>query len=391
MVRFQRRVRLFPGVRLNFSASGVSATLGPRGLGLTVGPGGTFLNAGIPGSGLSVRQRIDRPANPVRPRPVLGPPPAPSARPAPDPLPAHRVIDGATPIASAAAEELTTVGMTELLELMRDAARERREIAAARELADQDLRAAERSLRHLSRPVVRWFTKGRQAAAQQRMSDAEGAKETLKQQHDEAVVDLDFDLSPAALERYPAVTQAFGELARSAKIWDVTSTQVVDRVRERTTALDAIERTPVSFGRSPLDFVRSSFAPLHMQNANGGDLYLLPGCLLMRDGERMGLVDLRDLTVEFRAIRFIEEEAVPHDAERGGHTWKKANKDGSRDMRFVGNVQIPIAIYGRIDLTATNGLREAYLCSRRGAAEAFVSAVNAFRAALPPYAGQRRR
>lgn len=50
--RFFRRVRLLPGVGLNFSRSGVSLSLGGRGVGLTLGQKPTF-RVGLPGTGLS--------------------------------------------------------------------------------------------------------------------------------------------------------------------------------------------------------------------------------------------------------------------------------------------------------------------------------------------------
>lgn len=56
-LRFRRSVKLLPGVRLNFSLSGVSATLGPRGASVNVGPRGTFANVGL-GGGLSYRTRL---------------------------------------------------------------------------------------------------------------------------------------------------------------------------------------------------------------------------------------------------------------------------------------------------------------------------------------------
>ncbi|MBK5187571.1 MAG: DUF4236 domain-containing protein [Gemmatimonadaceae bacterium] len=59
--RFRRRLRLFPGVRLNVSRSGLSASIGPRGLSVTVGKRGTYVNVGAPGTGLSVRERLDHP------------------------------------------------------------------------------------------------------------------------------------------------------------------------------------------------------------------------------------------------------------------------------------------------------------------------------------------
>ena len=37
--RFQRRLKLFPGVRLNFSRGGISTTIGMGGASLTLGEG----------------------------------------------------------------------------------------------------------------------------------------------------------------------------------------------------------------------------------------------------------------------------------------------------------------------------------------------------------------
>jgi hypothetical protein len=51
--RFHRSVRLLPGVRLNFSKSGVSTSIGTRGAWLTFGRKGTRTTVGLPGTGIS--------------------------------------------------------------------------------------------------------------------------------------------------------------------------------------------------------------------------------------------------------------------------------------------------------------------------------------------------
>lgn len=51
--RFRTSIKLAPGVRLNFSRSGVSTTLGGRGLNVNVGRRGTRLTAGISGTGIT--------------------------------------------------------------------------------------------------------------------------------------------------------------------------------------------------------------------------------------------------------------------------------------------------------------------------------------------------
>jgi uncharacterized membrane protein YhaH (DUF805 family) len=77
--RFQKRIKILPGVRLNISKSGLSTTLGVRGASVNVGKRGVYGNAGLPGTGLSYRQRLDTPkaktVSPPRREPRLTTPP----------------------------------------------------------------------------------------------------------------------------------------------------------------------------------------------------------------------------------------------------------------------------------------------------------------------------
>lgn len=57
-VLFRKSIKLAPGIRMNFSGSGVSWTLGPRGASIGIGKRGTYLNTGIPGTGFYSRQRL---------------------------------------------------------------------------------------------------------------------------------------------------------------------------------------------------------------------------------------------------------------------------------------------------------------------------------------------
>lgn len=51
--RFQKRIRLLPGLTLNVSKRGVSTSLGMRGARVTFGRGKTRTTLGVPGTGLS--------------------------------------------------------------------------------------------------------------------------------------------------------------------------------------------------------------------------------------------------------------------------------------------------------------------------------------------------
>ncbi len=51
--RFQRRIKILPGVTLNVSKSGVSTSIGTRGAHVTLGKNGVRTTVGIPGTGIS--------------------------------------------------------------------------------------------------------------------------------------------------------------------------------------------------------------------------------------------------------------------------------------------------------------------------------------------------
>ena len=66
MFRFRRTLRIAPGVRINFSKSSPSISIGPRGASVTIGKRGIYANLGIPGTGISYRTRIDSQDSSIR-------------------------------------------------------------------------------------------------------------------------------------------------------------------------------------------------------------------------------------------------------------------------------------------------------------------------------------
>lgn len=65
--RFQRSIKLLPGVRLNLSRTGIGVSVGRKGIRLGVDAvGKRYLNAGIPGTGLSTRRYYGKTKPPIR-------------------------------------------------------------------------------------------------------------------------------------------------------------------------------------------------------------------------------------------------------------------------------------------------------------------------------------
>ena len=79
-----------------------------------------------------------------------------------------------------------------------------------------------------------------------------------------------------------------------------------------------------------------------------------------------------------------EEEGVPKDSAVIGQTWAKANKNGSRDMRFVNNHQIPIVRYASLTLKSESGLWEEFQFSNPERLHRWISGWNAFVVSFQP-------
>jgi hypothetical protein len=65
-IRFNRRIRIAPGVRLNVGKSGTSVSVGKPGASVNIGKDGVRGNAGIPGTGLSASHQIHKTAPKAR-------------------------------------------------------------------------------------------------------------------------------------------------------------------------------------------------------------------------------------------------------------------------------------------------------------------------------------
>ena len=85
----------------------------------------------------------------------------------------------------------------------------------------------------------------------------------------------------------------------------------------------------------------------------------------------------------YDTVGFHENESVPSDSRVVGHTWLKANKDGSPDRRFADNYQIPIAECGRLRITSGTGLNEEYMVSSASVAVEFAKAWTEFATRIP--------
>ena len=367
-LRFRHSFELFPGVRLNLSGSGITASFGIDGATVNVGSHGVRSTMGIPGTGVSFTTNH----TPTQPRQPLPPPPVYMP-------PAYQMRE----IGSASVEQLTSHSLVELRDMIAAARSQRGEIDSdlkeARSLLDRD--AAELDKRQ--RSILRWFQKRRIAELEESVPDTEAEIERLADWQTRTHIDVSFETSDAAQRAYGGLVRAFDELSRSAAMWDITSDRDADRVRERTSAGRILNRTPVKIDFAASDLVRFNGKAMRFGNINGEDILIYPGVVIMpRADGAFALIELREVDLQYHSVQFVEEERVPSDSLTIGETWAKVNKDGSRDMRFRDNYRIPIVQYGRLLFTSPGGVQEEYQFSNAAAADAFGRAFINYKMAL---------
>jgi hypothetical protein len=389
-LRFRHSFQLFPGVRLNLSGSGVSASFGLPGATFNVGSRGLRSTVGVPGTGLSYTQHHgfadqneSRPGWPGSPESPVFMPRPPGVAPAPAPAPAYWQAADMREIGSASVEQLTSESLIELRDVIAEARNQRHEI-------DQDLsqaRALHQSqsdeLERRRRSLFRFFYKRRIAELESATPESAAEIERLEAWLESTHIDIKFETSDVAKKAYAAMVRAFEALRSSARIWDITSDRQTHRVIERTAASRTLTRHPAVIEFSTSDLVQFEGRPMRFQNVNGEDILIYPGMAIMpRADGAFALIDLRELQIEFHTIQFIEDEAVANDARLVGETWAKVNKDGSRDLRFKDNYRIPICLYGRLLFTSPGGVEEEYQFSNAEAAGNFARAFDAYKQAL---------
>ncbi|HUO11819.1 MAG TPA: hypothetical protein VMU37_03595 [Caulobacteraceae bacterium] len=278
---------------------------------------------------------------------------------------------------------LTSAGLGELKRLINEAAVRRVTLRGQLVKAEKALSRASGRLARAQFLVIRLFTEKAIPRLVEAANKASDEHDEVGAQLDGCFVEVDFAFDDATRDSYAALVRSFEALRTAQRIWDVTATSAINRVAERTVASTAIRRVPVAFDFVDSEIVHSQYRAMRLGNVAGRDLQIFPGFVMMRDARGdFGLIEFGQFECQLAQSNFVEEEAVPSDAEQVGTTWKRANKDGSRDRRFNDNYQIPILRYGALVLASPTGLAEAYQISSHPKASAFAQAIAAHKRSL---------
>ncbi|NLH83363.1 MAG: SH3 domain-containing protein [Phyllobacteriaceae bacterium] len=283
---------------------------------------------------------------------------------------------------------MTSPDLEGLKKLINEAAHQKASLQSDWLEAVSARKKAWKKLRRREQLPLRLFMKQAIPKAREAFDEAENEAKKVAEALAASDIKVEVVLDDRCWAAWSRLEQAHRRLSNSARFWDVTSSLVVDRFRTRSAASFEVTRTLVGLRPITDGILSGPHRGMRFENANGDDLDIFPGFLLIRQkqGTDYALVDLRDLDARSYPQQFIEAEGVPPDARVVGHAWAKSNKDGSPDRRFRDNHQIPIALYGRIEFATSSGVREAYDASDCEAALEFGEALRTLQAELRRHA-----
>lgn len=362
-LRFRNRLKILPGIYLNLGKNGISTTIGPRGANINIGKNGVYLNTGIPGTGISNREKlfggdIDKPnLNNNLPNNTDTIPPVDE----------NKNQDSTQEI-------ITSEGLTGLKEHLEEAKKERALLTIEVKETGDNLAKLQSDFLKKQNGFFSFFTKQETIEnLQNEINETSQSFDETTKQYEESKADINIRFDPELEEQYKKLSFSFAELMNSKKIWDITTETVNTALK--SSAYSSVERKEVNFLFDTVDFIKSDYPAFHLQNSNGSDLFIYPAFVLLIDNQgEITLVDLKELKFNFYQQRFQEsQETIPPDSKIIDNTWYKVNKDGSRDMRYAANFQIPIVKYGAFTFISANGLNETYNISNFELAENFAN------------------
>jgi hypothetical protein len=349
---FKKSVSAGP-FRFNFSQGGVGMSVGVRGLRIGTGPRGHYVQAGR--DGFYYRQSLGRPGGPAPIR--LASPRIPATSSGGLPVDMIEVTSG----------DVLAMSDAAFGDVLNEINAKHRQPRMAMVLAGFAAAIA----------VLCMFVAGAAAApALLIMLPAWAAGAWFDSYRRTAVLFYDIEADSGA---YTDAVVAFDQLAACAGRWHV---EAGGAVRDITTwkrnagASHLVRRKPTMLGYGLPAVLKTNVTP-PVLHAGKRKFYFLPDVLLIEDGTGFGAVGYKDLRVAWQHSNFIEEGAVPHDAEVIKHNWQHPNKSGGPDRRFKSNRQLPVCRYEAVHLQSANGVNELFEFSRIGMAGPFATALEA--------------
>lgn len=328
-------------LRFNLSKSGVGVSAGIKGLRVGTGPRGNYISVGR--GGLYYRATI----------PAAQPVAIPPTPPAPAPLPNMAPQPGLGPMVSIESAPVSAMQDTSSTELLSELNSKANRPNYWKWTAAGSLLA----LWYVFSTGSEWIALI-SAAILVALTIYIAVRDTVAK-----TSVLFYELDSANESAFEALHEAFHTLASCRKAWRIDAQAAVHDRKYHAGAGAVVRRKDAHFGKGLPPMLKSNLEVPYVKSGSTS-LYYMPERVLVYSPAGVGAVSYKDLEVSGQSRQFIEDGAVPGDAQVVGHTWRYVNKNGGPDRRFKNNRQLPVALYEELVFRSPSGLNELYQLSK---------------------------
>lgn len=193
-----------------------------------------------------------------------------------------------------------------------------------------------------------------------------------------------YDVNDEAAEWFQRLADQVEAAAGMSASWRINmsgNVRTTYQLKVNSGASTIVSRARLAIGMNGPKQLRTNITVPTLR-AGKAALYFLPDRLLVGDGKRYSDVAYKTLSARTSNGRFIESDRRPNDARQIDTTWRFVNVKGGPDRRFNNNRQLPVMLYGNLDLGSSSGLEWHLQCSREGGFEALAGVLQQPPAAL---------
>ena len=230
---YRKRIKIIPGVHLNFSRGGISTSIGVRGASITLSEKGTYINTGIPGTGIYYRQRISNP----KPTSYVN---KPSITPKFIQAIENKYTENG--IYSADIEDITSQDLKGIKEVIIKAIVHKKDLQKDLQKVNLDLKKSKNKLLIGKALIFGFILKSWRIKIEENIRLQEAAITQISEQIENCLVKIEVNFDEHSKEKFDILSSAFRFLCNSNYIWHVTSTKYEDRRLTRSPASTTITK-----------------------------------------------------------------------------------------------------------------------------------------------------
>lgn len=169
-------------------------------------------------------------------------------------------------------------------------------------------------------------------------------------------IGLYYEFDNESRKMYDSLKEVLIKLSKNKKMWQVTSSTKVYNTKYNAGAGHNIDRNN-AYITSKMPWYIKTNIDVYGLNLRNQKLFFTPDrVIVFRPFRKAFGCAYNDMKLLISYSNFVESQRVYSDSEIVDYTWRYANRDGGRDLRFSGNRKFPICKYGELTIESPYGI-----------------------------------